>query len=60
MNLHIVKFGIIWWKKYSTREIAIQLVIINSIREHFSDSDDTSLAIYLSIYSENDILSRFK
>ena len=33
-------------------------MIINSIREHFSDSDDTSLAINLSIYSENDIFNQ--
>ena len=48
------------WNCHSIGENEYQLVIINSIREHFSDSDDTSLAIYLSIYSENDILSRLK
>ena len=58
---HLVK------KKFNSRnchsigENEYQLVIINSIREHFSDSDDTSLAInFEAFYSENDILSRFK
>ena len=57
---HLVKKNFNSWYCHSIGENEYQLVIINSIREHFSDSDDTSLAINLSIYSENDILSRFK
>ena len=57
---HLVKKIFNSWNCHSIGENEYQLVIINSIREHFSDSDDTSLAIYLSIYSENDILSHWK
>ena len=55
---HLVKKIFNSWNSHSIGENEYQLVIINSIPEHFSDSDDTSLAINLSIYSENDIFNQ--
>ena len=56
MDSHIVKSVVIWWNKFSSREITIplvkvtiQMVKIYSIREHVIESDDSSHAINFSI-----------
>ena len=66
MNSHIVKSVVIWWKKFSFREVTIrlvkvtiQMVIIYSIREHVIESDDPSHAINLNILLEKRLFNLY-